>query len=348
MKSLFHIVLLLFLFHAEVEANCFQDLGRGFKKSLQKFFPKVWPSRFSRNKSKEDFQIFYRMPHDTQLTSRASGNELAELLVEAFRKKEMDSSEFPFIKAFAQNPHFVESFIKKADAADIDNFLTHYSREISYGKGAGSPTTTVTEITKVEELLTKRLVSLYKEGKIDGRRAAVLIKRNVANIGLRKTLASEFPDEFRSIYDETYESVDMIRGYRGEHLDQPYKNGKVKYLDDVERERVKTTVDENGLLRNADGEFVNTTEPAIFVVDEKGDILLSSNQELGKFHHSSLNAGGDVLFAGEIVVKNGVIQTISDESGHYRPNPRLMIQLKRILASKGVDTKYIEYELLTR
>ena len=39
-------------------------------------------------------------------------------------------------------------------------------------------------------------------------------------------------------------------------------------------------------------------------------------------NHSSLNAGNDVISAGEIEFLNGRITYISNESGHYKPSAR--------------------------
>lgn len=39
-----------------------------------------------------------------------------------------------------------------------------------------------------------------------------------------------------------------------------------------------------------------------------------------RVHHSSLAAGGDVRFAAEAILKNGKFTSITDESGHYKPD----------------------------
>jgi len=50
-------------------------------------------------------------------------------------------------------------------------------------------------------------------------------------------------------------------------------------------------------------------------------------------NHSSLNAGADVICAGEIEFQNGMITYISNESGHYKPKPR---QLQNCVNSLNV------------
>jgi hypothetical protein len=44
------------------------------------------------------------------------------------------------------------------------------------------------------------------------------------------------------------------------------------------------------------------------------------------FHHSSFLAGEPVAAAGEIRVSNGVLKTVSNNSGHYQPQPGYLIQ----------------------
>lgn len=103
----------------------------------------------------------------------------------------------------------------------------------------------------------------------------------------------------------------------------------VQYLDDVERQRHKLHVDDDGLLRDADGDPFDTTHAgsiwhpqggrAIFVMDQHGDIFASTEHTYGHFHHSSFLGGEPVGAAGELGVKDGKVQLISNNSGHYQP-----------------------------
>ena len=58
---------------------------------------------------------------------------------------------------------------------------------------------------------------------------------------------------------------------------------------------------------------------AIFVMDVMGNIYYSFDPKYGHIHHSSLAAGRPVAAAGELVIINGELISISNESGHYRP-----------------------------
>jgi hypothetical protein len=55
------------------------------------------------------------------------------------------------------------------------------------------------------------------------------------------------------------------------------------------------------------------------------------------FHHSSLLAGAPVAAAGEIRCKNGVIELISNSSGHYKPPVEYVKQVFLELRDRGYD-----------
>jgi hypothetical protein len=76
---------------------------------------------------------------------------------------------------------------------------------------------------------------------------------------------------------------------------------------------------------------------AIYVMDDAGGIYISNYQAVGKFHHSSLLAGKPVAAAGEISIKDGVIQSITMKSGHYRPGKKFLDQFLNELREQGAD-----------
>lgn len=59
--------------------------------------------------------------------------------------------------------------------------------------------------------------------------------------------------------------------------------------------------------------------PAIWVMDGTSTLYVSSTPQAGIFNHSSLVAGESVVCAGEILIVDGVIKRINNNSGHYRP-----------------------------
>jgi hypothetical protein len=62
-----------------------------------------------------------------------------------------------------------------------------------------------------------------------------------------------------------------------------------------------------------------------------------ASHKVGKFHHSSLLAGGNVALGGEMVVHGGHIVSMTNKSGHYAPTPAHLRQFLHILQKKGVN-----------
>lgn len=74
---------------------------------------------------------------------------------------------------------------------------------------------------------------------------------------------------------------------------------------------------------------------SIFVMDMNGIVYASKQFKVFMFHHSSILAGRDVAFAGEMQVEQGVIKKISNCSGHYMPDIKFASQLKDSLNKQG-------------
>lgn len=58
--------------------------------------------------------------------------------------------------------------------------------------------------------------------------------------------------------------------------------------------------------------------------------------ELGFINHSSLTRGGGAAGAGDLVVEDGRVTEISNNSGHYRPDVGMLFQATEALAARGV------------
>jgi hypothetical protein len=76
---------------------------------------------------------------------------------------------------------------------------------------------------------------------------------------------------------------------------------------------------------------------AIFVMDAKGTIYASNIQIPHEIHHSSLTNGQSVAAAGEIKVADGILEMVSNKSGHYEPSQTLNTQLFDELEYRGLD-----------
>ncbi|MFC7344562.1 putative T7SS-secreted protein [Saccharopolyspora griseoalba] len=139
-----------------------------------------------------------------------------------------------------------------------------------------------------------------------------------------------------------YNTREMDSKYEGEHLPGNDIFGTpVTYLDEVQREAFRLHVDEDGLLRDADGDLFDSSGAstvqhpddgrAIFVMDENGRIYASTDHEAGRFHHSSFLSGQPAAAAGELVVKDGKVELITNQSGHYKPMEADIAQFMRHL-----------------
>ncbi|NMO50148.1 hypothetical protein HH310_02945 [Actinoplanes sp. TBRC 11911] len=113
----------------------------------------------------------------------------------------------------------------------------------------------------------------------------------------------------------------------------------------AEREAHRLFVDADGNLRSAaDGSLFDTAGGtthwsgggrAIFVMDSSGNLYATLDQRVGHTHHSSLLAGDSVVGAGEIEVTNGQLVAITDQSGHYRPEPHMNDRVLQSLRDQG-------------
>ena len=72
-------------------------------------------------------------------------------------------------------------------------------------------------------------------------------------------------------------------------------------------------------------------------MDNEGNLYASTRQIVGQFHHSSFLAGQPVAAAGELQVKNGILEYITNSSGHYWPTREMTQQAVERLRQAGVQ-----------
>ncbi|EQC47174.1 hypothetical protein [Bacteriovorax sp. Seq25_V] len=95
----------------------------------------------------------------------------------------------------------------------------------------------------------------------------------------------------------------------------------------------------NGKLFNSsttmlDKEFTLRTT---FVIDKNGRLFLHPKPDVGRIHHSTIVGGEDVLSAGELIVKDGVVLEIFNRSGHYKPEDVHFYQGIYLMMKEGLD-----------
>lgn len=158
------------------------------------------------------------------------------------------------------------------------------------------------------------------------------------------------------VRDTPFETVGIKPRYVGEQWPGgPMGWPGVTYLDDAGRELYRITI-HDGLVYDSRGQLFDTSNGvsafgpgnegrAIFVMDEHGNLYASTYQEFQIFHHSSLLAGGEVASAGELIVKDGRIELLTDRSGHYMPGRSRTLQVLEQLAGQGIvlDPAKVEF-----
>ena len=152
-----------------------------------------------------------------------------------------------------------------------------------------------------------------------------------------------------------FPTLSMLAQYRGEE-----KKG-VRYLTHKEQQAHLLHICD-GLLCDVQGlplnsKFTGPKEPlkvfpkfledrsaesqgyAIYVMDAKGQIYVSFEAKPKKFHHSSLLAGQAVAAAGEVIIFQGQLYAINNQSGHYQPPPIVIKRVLSVLKAGGVSTQ---------
>jgi hypothetical protein len=156
----------------------------------------------------------------------------------------------------------------------------------------------------------------------------------------------------------------------------PGADAPVVFLNKIERLKHVVVVDDDGLCRDVNDVLMNWTNSrghgnrffiAPYAMNKYGTIFTAAQfyrgenvvtydkrhqtygvQELGQFNHSSILAGDDVICAGCIhfgwdastrTITPGVLSSIDNASGHYRPNTEALRTCVNILAEDGVDVR---------
>ena len=188
--------------------------------------------------------------------------------------------------------------------------------------------------TVIKELL-ERAKSLFKlvRSKV-GRKEAEAVAGDLKNLG---------PLKMKSLERRFLGEADPNNPMRA------FFPKTVHYMSDAERDAHRLEM-RGGKLYRSDGTLFDTTNAAtahsgggraMFVMDGEGNMYASTVQDVGRLHHSSFLSGGDVAGAGEISVKDGVLQEITRKSGHYRPPEELQQQVLDVLGLKGIDVSSV-------
>jgi hypothetical protein len=155
--------------------------------------------------------------------------------------------------------------------------------------------------------------------------------------------------------EEPLPGKEILDQYKGENdasnPNRYFRPNTVEYLSSEDLEKHRLFV-KDGLIYSArDGLPFDTTSAgtvwnqgrAIYVVDQHGNLYASLVQQVGRFHHSSFLGGKPVASAGEIEVRDGVLNMINRKSGHYQPDEEQLSRIRGILEEQGLDTSSISF-----
>ncbi len=158
-----------------------------------------------------------------------------------------------------------------------------------------------------------------------------------------------FTAETREATAEGLPLLRMKAEYRGEdrglYTDpQTHVRWNVQYFSSAERRQHEIFI-RDGKFYDVNGRELSSAfdaealsfEDALLVIDKDSRMYVLNGEERGRLHHSSLVAGGDVLFAGTIAFMDGRVRHMSDSSGHYKPEPWRTRRIVRLLRDRGVD-----------
>ncbi|MBD0391760.1 hypothetical protein IC220_04810 [Wolbachia endosymbiont of Pentalonia nigronervosa] len=137
----------------------------------------------------------------------------------------------------------------------------------------------------------------------------------------------------------------------------PGTKSQVKYF--TPEEQAEHTLDLNkgdGKLYNAKGELYDTTDKiskgkkgyVAYVITLDGRLITHEHVNVGKsnhaYRHSTLAGGEPVLCSGLMVVKNGKIKYIDNNSGHYKPrSANLYNAIERLKVVFAEDSKVVHF-----
>ncbi len=150
--------------------------------------------------------------------------------------------------------------------------------------------------------------------------------------------------------EEPLPGKELLDQYEGENdasnPNRYFRPNTVEYLSSEDLEKHRLFIKDDLIYSARDGLPFDTTSAgtvwnqgrAIYVMDQHGNLYASLVQQVGRFHHSSFLGGKPVASAGEIEVRDGVLNMINRKSGHYQPDAEQLSRIRGILEEQGLDT----------
>ena len=277
---------------------------------------------------------------------------------------------YRFVKDYAEAQHAIE-IIEVAGSGAFELILTIIVAAVTGGAGVvaavGSKMHLVRKFNKVGDLLadfsqaTKRIKNRKKAfngkntdpGKLESVDGSV--KKTDAHGAETGEVSSKDQNSpplaaIPHKYSKTKEMDEMFLNEDDPNIHHPFWGSRtVKYLNDDELLDHELTV-QNGKIVYANGEksgqLFDTKNAsshqsgegsAIFVMTPDGRVYASTYHSAGEFHHSSLSQGKEIAAGGELIVDNGVLKEVSNQSGHYQPSQEMNDQFLEEFKERGLE-----------
>ena len=121
--------------------------------------------------------------------------------------------------------------------------------------------------------------------------------------------------------------------------------GQTQYLTRDERVRYIAVPDGVGMLCDFNNQLITTPGEYMYAMDEGGNLMINDQDNFDQvnyalFNHSGFNAGKDVICAGTLIINNGTLVRISNNSGHYKPSQVNLYNCILVLAADGVQLNH--------
>ncbi|SEA61553.1 hypothetical protein [Paraburkholderia sartisoli] len=129
---------------------------------------------------------------------------------------------------------------------------------------------------------------------------------------------------------------------------QNFVSGDVNYLNKSERLQYIAIVGADGTLYDCHDQKITAGAVTAYAMDNYGTLYTKDATPLGGatfFNHSSFNAGKDVISAGTLIIKDGALRVIDNNSGHYKPTRDNLHNCLQVLESEGLNLQWTTVNL---
>ena len=162
------------------------------------------------------------------------------------------------------------------------------------------------------------------------------------------TVELEFDDGLRAL-DEAFDPDTFVKPQEGE--DRQWYNSMNFYCSKRESLDYLLTTNKNRLSKGFLSCPMDTNEKRfIFVMDMQGNLFINENDAYRKgrrIGHPSFTGGQPVACAGEMIIAEGKVTYINNQSGHYQPGGYTLYRVISELKTRNVLASSCEVEVIS-